>query len=112
MYKYKLRPVYGKLFFDFPDDPESNTFLKDFLEAIAFMNPVLESMADLWNNYEFVYYFKTDFGKFELSIDVWGFTISETNQEILLIIDSRLQVSPLFEIEEVRFEDYKKDTEE
>jgi hypothetical protein len=111
MYRYKLRAYYNsdKLLLEFPNGPESDSFVTDLMNAIVILRPVLTSQSDLWMNDETVLHFKTDFGDFDLSVDVWeiAFIMSE-NDNLILLIDSRLQASPIFEKVDISFEDFKK----
>lgn len=109
MYRYKLRTFYNseKLLLEFSNGPESDSFVTDLMNAIVILRPVLTAQSDLWMNEETVLHFKTDFGDFDLSVDIWKIPfIASENENLILLIDSRLQASPIFEKADIIFDDF------
>jgi hypothetical protein len=94
MYQYKFRYSYNNSYplIEIPKGIESESFMSDFLGAIAILNPELISKGSGASpNDDIVYHFKCILGEFYLSVDIWQLTfVSSSNEELLLMIDSRL----------------------
>ena len=83
-------------------------FEKDLFTTLHDLNPKVDTVEDLWMNDEVLMRVTTDYGKFALSKDIWGFAfiVAENNQHCISLIDGVLRNSSLFEKEEVDFKDY------
>ena len=110
-YKYHLRPGYGsdKLLLEFILNSSDAEFSKDLLTSLKNINPKVETVEDLWMNDEVLLHVSSEEGDFMLSKDIWGFAfiMAESNQTCIKLIDEILKKSPLFQKEEVDFENYK-----
>jgi hypothetical protein len=110
-YTYHYRPAYGSanLLIEFVNGVEDEAFAADFLEAIKKINPQIVGHQDLWMNDEIEIAIRTDFGRFMLSKDVWGFAfiMSDENQSCLAKINNLLVKDDRFEKIEVDFDKYK-----
>lgn len=111
LYKYYFRPGYQsqELLIDIFYGAENETFIPDFLNAIAVLKPKMTDILDLWMNDEVIMTYNSEIGYFTLSKDIWGFAfiMSENNQEGLVKINSILENAAMFEKVEVDFENYK-----
>jgi len=111
LYQYHFRPGYysQELLIDVFGGAENETFVSDFISAIAEINPEMIDILDLWMNDELLMTYDSTIGKFTISKDIWGFAfiMAENNQEGLIHINSILEKAELFEKVEVDFENYK-----
>jgi hypothetical protein len=110
-YTYHYRSAYGSanLLIEFVKGVEDDAFVTDFLEAITEINPQIVGHQDLWMNDEIEIAIQTDFGRFTLSKDIWGFAfiMSDENQSCLEKINNLLAKDDKFEKIEVDFDKYK-----
>ena len=101
MYTYKLRQVKNSddFMLEFPKAVKSENFTDDFLEAIAILNPeFITKEQGLAPNDELILQYHTVIGEFNLKIDNrQNVFVSSGNEELLLMIDSRLLQNWLFE---------------
>ena len=101
MYTYKLRQVKNSddFMLEFPNAAKSENFTEDFLEAIAILNPELISKAiGAEPNDELTLHYDSILGEFYLKFDNrQNVFVSSGNEELLLMIDSRLLQNWLFE---------------
>jgi hypothetical protein len=109
-YKYHYRPGYGRkeLLLEFYQGVEKD-FYTHLFEAIAEIEPKVDSIKDLWMNDEVLLNVNSNVGDFILSKDIWDFAfiMSETNQKCLEKINELLLKSSLFEKVEVNFDAYQ-----
>ena len=113
IYPYKYRPEYGSsnLLIEFSIDHDDAEFLPCLINAITEINPIIDSLHDLWMNDEIMIELKSNTGEFTFSKDVWGFvfiTCSPENQPCLKRIDKILNTQTRFQKLETNFDDYKK----
>jgi len=101
MYTYKLRQVKNSddFMLEFPKAVKSENFTDDFLDAIAILNPeFITKEQGLAPNDELILQYNTVIGEFYLKIDNrQNVFVSSGNEELLLMIDSRLLQNWLFE---------------
>jgi len=111
MYKYKLRPGYksSDLLIEFCIKSANDEFIESLYKAISGINVKQLGTTDLWMNDEVLIELESDFGHFEISIDIWDgvFVMSPNNQAVVLKIDEILSKHNKFTKLTVDFDEYK-----
>jgi len=110
-YKYFVRPAYGsaELLLQFNLNSTDTDFIKDVFNALASIQPQIDSLQELWMNGEILLHIQSTIGKFCLSRDIWdvAFVTAEENQPCIKAITKILEQNPCFTREEVDFDMYK-----
>lgn len=111
MYKYHVRPCYGRpeLLIEFSIDNEDVDFIPLLLQALARLQLKVEGVENLWMNDETLIGISSSDGDFMLSKDVWGFVfiLANENQAIISRISGLLKNHPQFEKEDVETADFE-----
>ncbi|MDR2100696.1 MAG: hypothetical protein LBP40_07730 [Campylobacteraceae bacterium] len=61
-------------------DNDNKAFLLRFLQAIALISPSIVDAWDLWMNDEIMINVNTEYGKIDVSMDIWGFAFIMSNE--------------------------------